>query len=85
MSQDARIRQAAFDRVRQLMRAHGVIDRHQLAEGFRVDGERWPLINPQRGIFKPRRLSYLLSLRTVVPGKGRRVSCDDQRRPAVAR
>ena len=36
-------------------------------------------MNPQRGIFKPRSISYLLSIRTVFPRPGGRVWYDDQR------
>jgi putative restriction endonuclease len=42
-------------------------------------GERIPLINPQRGIFKPRQMAGLLSIRTVFPRRGGRVWYDDQR------
>jgi putative restriction endonuclease len=42
-------------------------------------GERLPLINPQRGIFKPRQMGWLLSIRTVFPRSGARVWHDDQR------
>ena len=42
-------------------------------------GQRWPLWNPQRGIFKPRGMPFLLSIRTVVPRKGGRIWYDDQR------
>jgi putative restriction endonuclease len=42
-------------------------------------GERLPLINPQRGIFKPRQMGWLLSIRTVFPRSGARVWYDDQR------
>lgn len=38
-----------------------------------------PLINPQRGIFKPRQMRYLLSIKTVFPRPGRRIWYDDQR------
>ena len=38
-----------------------------------------PLINPQRGIFKPQRMRYLLSIRTVFPKPGAKVWYDDQR------
>lgn len=47
--------------------------------GFHVQGARLPLINPQRGIFKPQRMQYLLSIRTVFPKPGARVWYDDQR------
>jgi hypothetical protein len=43
------------------------------------NGERWPLVNPQRGIFKPRGMPFLLSIRTVFPRKGGRIWYDDQR------
>ena len=33
-----------------------------LRDGFVFDGERIPLINPQRGIFKPRQMGWLLSI-----------------------
>lgn len=51
-----------------------------LAGGFPFRGERIPLVNPQRGIFKPRAMPYLLSIRTVFPRTGARVWYDDQRR-----
>jgi putative restriction endonuclease len=49
------------------------------ARGFMFEGQRWPLWNPQRGIFKPRGMPFLLSIRTVFPRKGGRVWYDDQR------
>ena len=36
------------------------------------------LVNPQRGIFKPRQMRYLLSIKTVIPKPGGRVWYDDQ-------
>jgi len=36
-------------------------------------------VNPQRGIFKPREMNWLLSIRTVFPKPGNRVWYDDQR------
>jgi putative restriction endonuclease len=77
---DARLRQAAFDRVNQLPTLRGgVLDSTDLADGFELGGERIPLINPQRGIFKPRQMTGLLSIRTVFPRRGGRVWYDDQR------
>ena len=70
---------AAFDHVRRLSDAHGHLTRHELAPGFMYEGERIPLVNPQRGIFKPRRMRYLLSIRTVFPRPGGRIWYDDQR------
>jgi putative restriction endonuclease len=75
---DAVIRTAAFEHVRSLRDAHGELTSSQLADGFQFRGERIPLVNPQRGIFKPQRMANLLSIRTVVPGKGRKIWYDDQ-------
>ena len=75
---DAVIRMAAFEHVRNLGDAHGELTSAQLAAGFQFRGERLPLINPQRGIFKPQQMSNLLSIRTVFPAKGRKVWYDDQ-------
>lgn len=47
--------------------------------GFQFRGQRIPLLNPQRGIFKPASMRYLLSIRTVFPRRGNRVWYDDQR------
>ena len=33
-------------------------------------GERIPLVNPQRGIFKPLQMRFLLSIKTVFPKPG---------------
>jgi putative restriction endonuclease len=50
-----------------------------LRPGFLFAGERIPLINPQRGIFKPQQMRFLLSIKTVFPKPGGRVWYDDQR------
>lgn len=76
---DASARLAAFDHVRQLGDLHGTISAEQLVAGFQFQSERLPLINPQRGIFKPKSMQSLLSIRTVFPVPGRRVWYDDQR------
>jgi putative restriction endonuclease len=36
--------------------------------GFVFDGERIPLINPQRGIFKPQQMRFLLSKKSQITG-----------------
>lgn len=76
---DHRIRMAAFAHVRRLNAIHDHLTSADLAKGFEFEGERIPLVNPQRGIFKPRQLRYLLSIRTVFPRPGARVWYDDQR------
>ncbi len=75
---DMAMRLAAAEHVRRIAVAD-VITSTQLAEGFIFEGERVPLINPQRGIFKPRSMDHLLSVRTVFPRTGGRVWYDDQR------
>lgn len=77
--EDASIRLAAFDHVRKLAETHVHLTSETLKPGFSYLGERIPLINPQRGIFKPQRMRHLLSIRTVFPKPGGRVWYDDQR------
>jgi putative restriction endonuclease len=56
-----------------------VLHSADLADGFEFGGDRIPLVNPQRGIFKPRQMEHLLSIKTVFPRRGARVWYDDQR------
>ncbi len=58
---------------------HDQLSAADLSVGFVFEGERFPLVNPQRGIFKPRQMQHLLSIRTVFPKPGARVWYDDQR------
>ena len=78
--EDARIRRKAFDRVEALQQVHDQLTQSEFRPGFQFDGERIPLVNPQRGIFKPRKMRYLLSIRTVFPKPGGKIWYDDQRR-----
>jgi putative restriction endonuclease len=57
----------------------GDLTARDLSAGFEFHGERIPLINPRRGIFKPQQMQYLLSIKTVFPRSGARVWYDDQR------
>ena len=76
---DTRIRKAAFDHVRQLTQIKEHLTAADLKPGFIFEGQRIPLVNPQRGIFKPKQMQYLLSIRTVFPKVGSKVWYDDQR------
>lgn len=76
---DQRIRETAFVHIRRLNAVKDHLTSADLAAGFEFDGERIPLVNPQRGIFKPRQMKYLLSIRTVFPRPGAKVWYDDQR------
>jgi putative restriction endonuclease len=79
MPDDQALRLAAFREVRRLADLNGDLTSRDLSAGFRFDNERIPLINPQRGIFKPTQMRFLLSIRTVYPRPGARVWYDDQR------
>ena len=72
------MRLAAFKRVEMLSKMHGHLTHGELSTGFTFQGKRIPLVNPQRGIFKPRQMRYLLSIKTVIPKPGGRVWYDDQ-------
>jgi putative restriction endonuclease len=76
---DIRMRSAAFEHLRRLNATHDYLSSWQLAEGFFFEGNRIPLVNPQRGIFKPRQMEHLLSIRTVFPKPGAKIWYDDQR------
>ncbi|MBE7367521.1 HNH endonuclease [Ramlibacter pallidus] len=76
---DSELRAAAFEQVRRLQVTRDQITADDLKVGFFHNGTRYPLINPQRGIFKPQQMEALLSIRTVFPRAGNRVWYDDQR------
>jgi hypothetical protein len=76
---DRRLRTAAFIEVRRMLELRDPLTASDLARGFQFEGQRIPLINPQRGIFKPQAMKYALSIKTVAPKKGARVWYDDQR------
>jgi len=69
--QDEAIRLAAFEHIGRLRDTHAYLSGADLNEGFVFQGERIPFVNRQRGIFKPRQLKYLLSIRTVFPRQRR--------------
>ncbi len=69
----------AFEHVRRLGEVHDHLTVDELKPGFVFEGERIPLVNPRRGIFKPRQMRYLLSIKTVYPRTGARVWYDDER------
>src|ERR1035437_2813385 len=76
---DTVMRLAAFEHVRRLSEVHDHLTATELKPGFVFEGERIPLINPQRGIFKPQQMRFLLSIKTVFPKPGGKVWYDDQR------
>lgn len=78
-SEDWAMRTAAFAQVRRLQEIRNPLTGADLAHGFQFEGQRLPLVNPQRGIFKPRQMEALLSIKTVFPKPGAKVWYDDQR------
>jgi putative restriction endonuclease len=76
---DQQLRLAAFNAVKALTAVRGELSSNDLKAGFDYEGQRIPLVNPQRGIFKPQQMRHLLSIRTVYPKPGRRIWYDDQR------
>ncbi len=77
---DAALRQEIFRYLRQLGGEGGLVTAAQIGAGYtRPNGDHIALITRPRGIFKPRQMSSLLSIKTVVPRPGRGVSYDDQR------
>ena len=53
VDRDTPLRLAAFEHVRKLGETHDHLTVTELKPGFVFEGERVPLMNPQRGIFKP--------------------------------
>ena len=76
---DIEMRTAAFTRLEELTALHSPLPSSVISEGFQFRGERIPFINSRRGIFKPRAMPFLLSIRTVFPKPGGKVWYDDQR------
>jgi putative restriction endonuclease len=76
---DILIRVAAFEHVRQLAQLRDHLTARELKPGFVFQGQRIPLINPRRGIFKPQQMRFLLSIKTVFPRPSNKIWYDDQR------
>ena len=76
---DTQMRMVAFEQARRLNAVHDHLTGKELQPGFLFEGERIPLVNPQRGIFKPWQMRFLLSITTVFPRAGSKIWYDDQR------
>jgi putative restriction endonuclease len=57
----------------------GILSSDDIAAGFPFQNERIALIRPRRGIFKPKQMTGLLSIRTVFVREGGHVWYEDQR------
>ncbi len=68
---DWQIRSKGIAWVQDLHKRHGTIAWGQLKDGCPFHGERIHLATRARGIFKPRQMETLLSIKTVIPRRGR--------------
>jgi len=76
---DASIRLAAFERLRLLAPLHGsALPWSAIQQGFNWGQEHILLASAAQGIFKPRQMRGVLSVKTVVPKPGGRVWYHDQ-------
>ncbi len=75
---DSRMRVAAFERVKALSAIYNHLPAEEIRKGFTYEGRRIPLVNPQRGIFKPKEMKFLLSIKTVFPRPGGKIWYEDQ-------
>lgn len=81
MDRDWQIRLAAFDYLSRLRETSGgVVQLPDLEKGFPFEGARIPLINPRRGIWRPRQLGDgpALSITTTPRRPGKTPPYDDQ-------
>jgi hypothetical protein len=72
------LRMATFGHVRRLLEIHDQLTAADLSAGFIFEGKRVPLVSPRRGIFMPQLMRHL-SIKTVFPKPGAKVTYDDQR------
>lgn len=77
---DHEIRMAAFEHLRDLVRLHERLNWQVIEKGFWFNGEKVHFATRPKGIFKPRQMTHLLSIRTVVPRPGRGIWYHDQER-----
>jgi putative restriction endonuclease len=77
---EADVRVAAFERLRYLARLYGgPIPWSGIASGFEARGERFDFATKAAGIFKPAGMQRLLSVKSTIPRRGRRVWYEDQK------
>ena len=56
IARDAFICRAAFHHIRGMQSRDLILSHEDVVRGFMFEGQRWPLWNPQRGIFKLREM-----------------------------
>lgn len=77
---DDLIRQSAFARLDQLIAGRGVLTWDEIESGFPVPGlpQRVRFATRAKGIFKPKEMKTVLSIKTVMPRVGRKIWYTDQ-------
>ena len=74
---DLQIRLKAFEHLTHLTKYDRALHHTELNKGFIFKDGRIPFLYPRRGILKPQKMKYLLSIRTSIPRPGRE-NYDDQ-------
>lgn len=76
---DKILRLAAFEKLRRLQQFYGkVLPWEAIENGFEFDGEKILFASRAEGIFKPRQMDRIISVKTVVPREGRKTWYLDQ-------
>jgi putative restriction endonuclease len=77
IAEDARVRMLVAAHVRRLSNS-ATLTSEDLLAGVEIDGQRLPIVDRRRGIFKPQQMRYLLSIKTTYPGRSGRIWYEDQ-------
>ncbi len=75
---DAQIRMAAFKHVQKICQTQHYLEWADIDKGFIFNGERILLSSRALGIFKPKQMEHVLSIKTVLPRGNRKVWYQDQ-------
>ncbi|MDE0305509.1 MAG: HNH endonuclease [Albidovulum sp.] len=75
---DSRIRYAAIGHIQKFQANRQQLSWSEIANGFVFRGRKLFFATQARGIFKPKQMKSLLSIKTVIPKPGRKSWYDDQ-------
>ena len=71
-------RQAAFQHIASLVQVSSLVHISTIRQGFQYRGELIHLVNPRKGIHKPRQMNHILSIMTLIPLTTKLIRYDDQ-------
>lgn len=71
-------RQAAFQHLASLVQVSSLVPISTIRQGFHYRGELIHLVNPRKGIHKPRQMDHILSIMTLIPQSTKLMTYDDQ-------